>query len=241
MRAWARMFLAAILATVAAEPAAAQMFNGLAGQLAMDRLMLQGVVAQANRAMGDAGAARAASSSTVRALPFRRSAAVTTEVRDRLIEDTRRRRGERSAAELRAALGGRDWVGERMAFLSAQGLDPNDLSDVIASYWVTSWRVVNGAREIDGPPLLGVRDQVRQVVAKDVRYQRMGDLERQRLADTVLYAAVMREASFEMAQGRRNHAALEAIAADTRSEFQRDLGLDLSALRLTNDGFSPKG
>jgi hypothetical protein len=112
------------------------------------------------------------------------------------------------------------------------GFSPNDAADVMAVYLVTGWEIVHGT-DANLTALRAVRRQVAGDMARNAALR--DPTTRAKLAEelkiiTTLFGGGVENAKREGATAR--------FAADVAAHYQRTMGRDLRAMRLTSQGFS---
>lgn len=160
--------------------------------------------------------------------------AVSRQVRARFVDDVARSQPE-ARAQLEAALAS-DWqAGYAREIARPNRLDPRNLADSHTAYLIASWAVVNGVANIPPRGIAAVRDAVRDDLEGRPEIARLTPAQRQGLAELLNYNTVLVMAQRMRIQ--RGDRALQAEAArHYAAQFSRQ-GVDLAALRLTDDGF----
>lgn len=193
-------------------------------------------------AIGSGGAARPArpkarpSAPEPAATTYRASAAVSARVR----RDFAGWMGEVAGAEggrrIAEVLSRRDPVKSWAGIVGGDGLRPGDVADAMASYWILNWVMANGA-DSNRTEAQAVREQVRRMIAASPGFSRLGNAERQEMAEVLMLNFLIQHAAYTdaMARGDRDTAARLGEAAIGR--FEREMGVDLRRLHLTNAGF----
>ncbi|CAI9416972.1 hypothetical protein ANOBCDAF_03858 [Pleomorphomonas sp. T1.2MG-36] len=145
-------------------------------------------------------------------------------------------RSAESGRRVAAALGDRDPVRGWARIVGDDGLHPGDMADVVAGYWLLNWTIANGA-DSSREGAEAVRRQVRQMIVASPGFDRLDGPERQRLSEALMLEFLAEHAAYADAVARGDRAAADRLAEAAVARFRAQLGVDLRALRLTDDGF----
>ena len=140
--------------------------------------------------------------------------------------------GPRTAEELRRGDPLRRWS----QLVGADGLRSGDLADALAGWWVLSWVVANGA-DSNRAQALGAREQARAVLAASPSLARLDDARRQEMAEVLMLDFVVQQAAYVDAVKRGDRAAARRMGDQAAARFQREMGVDLRRVHLTERGF----
>ena len=141
-----------------------------------------------------------------------------------------------SGRRVAAALGDRDPVRGWARIVGDDGLHPGDMADVVAGYWLLNWTIANGA-DSSREGAEAVRRQVRQMIVASPGFDRLDEAERQRLSEALMLEFLAEHAAYADAVARGDRAAADRLAEAAVARFRAQLGVDLRALRLTDEGF----
>lgn len=123
--------------------------------------------------------------------------------------------------------------------MSRPAFDRRNLGDVFAAYLVMSWEVVNGADAHAQPAGVdAVRAKSSAALARDGRVRAMSDADKQRLAETLAYLAMIAVTAQRDLRRSGNTAALEQLRAGVRLSTRKMIGVDVKGLRLTENGLA---
>lgn len=173
-------------------------------------------------------------------LNFARDAEVTRNVNQRLAASMTRPGSGIDAAALTRALDTGRLQGEFGRLLREFGMSPDNLADVVAGYLIINWEVAN---ETDSRPYsrgyTAVRDDVAAALAASGATQRLSAAQKQEFADALIATAML------TVEGRRQLLRSDDTAAkqrlrDAARSGARQLGVDVTAVRLTNAGFAAR-
>lgn len=185
-----------------------------------------------------------------RPAPTRPAAQISTtyraspQVSSRVIEQYSRRlaatlgpaEGPRVAEELRRGEPLRRWS----RLVGADGLRPGDLADAVAGWWVLSWVVANGG-DSNRAQALGAREQARAMLAQNPGLARLDEARLQEMAEVLMLDFVVQQDAYVQAMQRGDRAAARRLSDQAAARFQRDMGVDLRRVRLTERGFARLG
>jgi hypothetical protein len=125
---------------------------------------------------------------------------------------------------------------ERMgALMAPHGFRVDDLADVYALWWITSWQAMRGRNDDPAPAVnAAVRAQTHRALAATPALVGADDATRQQLAESLLLHAMLIDAAVDQAKGNPQRM---QVVAKTAAEGARAIGLDLAAMNLTERGF----
>lgn len=238
--------LAAAVPCLVAPCAQAQMFSNLAGNMAMNRQLMQPVDSQRihnatasiglSRLAGGLGGAHARGpASTAARTGYRRDPAVSAQVREQFADAMQRAYGPAMAAAVRADFRRTDPVRLWESLSAPDGFRPNDLSDALASYIALNWMVANG-RDLQPPQAAALRAEVRRSLGSDPAVARMSEHDRQALAETLMCNFVYQQQGYNEALRRKDRALIARISDAAQSRSRGELGMDMRATQLTAAG-----
>lgn len=123
-----------------------------------------------------------------------------------------------------------------LELVAADGLEANNVADALAAYWVLNWVAANGAyeQEIDNGP---VQRQLRAAFANDANFLKMGDQQRQELAEGYILDFLVEHATLNAAVADGNTELLTRIGTAAALQFRQKFGVDLLSVKPGPDGF----
>lgn len=166
-------------------------------------------------------------------LRYRSSAAVSQAVLDRVAHQF----GGDRAADYRQALV-HDGVLEKFdALLRDYGFANRNLADAFTAYLVLSWEVVND-RDADAyrGGIAALRTHMRAALARNPRIAALADAQKQELAETFGYLAMIAAGTRNQLERNGDRAALLRLQDGVNSSA-RKMGVDLRAVAMTPQGF----
>ena len=142
-----------------------------------------------------------------------------------------------SAAAMDAVFGHTDIIQEFGAALSPYGYSVANVGDAYAAWWMLAWKAANGDTTDPTPgQFSAVQAQAHNALAATPQIAGANDAQKQKFAEALLMQAAMAEALNGMAKDQP-----ELMPQLQQSIRQGALaaGLDLDAMRLTENGFVP--
>lgn len=143
-----------------------------------------------------------------------------------------------AAAELERNLASVDIVGEAGKGMRAMGLDPHNIADAYALWWVLAWSAGNQTESpSDAPTYQAVQAQARAAFTATPGLAERSDAEKQQFAEAMIVQAMILDSANDAVRG--DPAQMKALA-DQAKRGAKEMGLDLSTMVLTSDGFRPR-
>jgi hypothetical protein len=141
------------------------------------------------------------------------------------------------APQLAAELGDGSIFNQYGQLVESIGLDPNNVSDNMAVWWLTAWEASAGRpMEISPSSFAVVRDQVQNMMLNaDVAAYSNAD--KQKLADDFMIRSLVLSSQIDQAKVDPDFA--KQLAAGVKQSV-KESGLDFDKLSLTEDGFVPR-
>ena len=189
-----------------------------------DVILKQGQSARRGNAPGQANLA---------ALQFQPSAAVSQAVLDRIA----RQFGGRQPDTYRQALVREGMLAKFDALLAHYGYRNHDVADAFTAYLVLSWEVVNnGSIGANRAGIDAVRHNMQQALARNPRFVAMPDAQKQEMAETFGYLAMIAASTRGELQRKGDSGSLAKLQDGVNGTARR-MGVDLRAIELTPQGF----
>ena len=174
-----------------------------------------------------------ASAANLAALQFQPSSAVSTAVLDRIA----RQFGGRQPDSYRQALLREGMLAKFDALLQQYGYDSHNVADAFTAYLVLSWEVVNnGSATQNRAGIDAVRRHMQQALARDARFVAMPDAQKQEMAETFAYLAMIASSTRSALQRKGDPMGLAKLQ-DGVNGTARKMGVDLRNVKLTSQGF----
>lgn len=141
------------------------------------------------------------------------------------------------ADQLAAAFAATDFIGEIARAGAPYGLHIDNVADAYATYWIGAWYAARGRNDTPSRAMLAaVRAQAARAIGETAVFRGANDATRQELAEALWIQAALLDVSVEQSKGKPE--ALKAIGA-AALQGARGMGIDLSAMTLTEAGFVP--
>lgn len=163
---------------------------------------------------------------------------VSAELKAALLQKASQALGPEAGPKLVAAFANRDPVALWANAMARNGLHPNDVADVLASYFVLNWCMANRA-DLSTPQVIAVRDQMQRAVASGKVVQ-LPDAGRQIVAETAMFEFDIQSAVYANALHQHDQAALQKLGDAAEQRFQAEEKIDLRNLAITPEGLTPK-
>lgn len=143
-----------------------------------------------------------------------------------------------AAADLERMFDAIDVVGEAGKAMTGLGLDPHNVADAYAIWWIQAWANAH-MREApsDAATFQAVSRQARAAFADTQGFAALPDADKQRFAEALMVQAVMLGSAFDAAAGDAN---LKRRLAGAAKQGASGMGLDLATMTLTPQGFRPR-
>lgn len=151
--------------------------------------------------------------------------------------DSSRAADPQGAENLAALFAQGDLIERMRPELAKYGLVIDNVADAYAVWWINAWLASRGSHDdISAATAAAVRRQVVQSMASTPELATAGDAAKQEMAEALLVQGVLLAAALEQAKGDR---AQEAALSRAAVQGASGMGLDLSAMTLTEKGFVP--
>lgn len=132
-----------------------------------------------------------------------------------------------------------DWLaGYRDEIARPNGLKPDNLADVMTAYLIAGWAIVHKREAISPQSIRAVRDQLRETIPSNQLLARQSEVERQRMAEELMYSTVLIMANRVEISRTKNAQLADQASRHYRQVVESGMRVDLSKLALTDAGFS---
>jgi hypothetical protein len=234
--------VAMCVAVLSAGPAWAQDFPAIGSQY-IDFGASMASVGQMNNVLGSTvrsgGGDRRAAAPTrptgATSTRYRGSPAISAQVRAKFA-DFVARADPANAEQLRKVIQQQDLLGMWEKHVAVDGLRRGDVADAMTSYWVQNWQIANKVPFASRAQVQAVRGQVARALGASPAFAKMGDAERQAMAETFMLNFVAQGSAYSDAVTRRDAAAAARFSDAAAARFRTDMNLDLRRLTLTEAG-----
>lgn len=122
--------------------------------------------------------------------------------------------------------------------MQTAGLQPNNVADAYAIWWVAAWEAVNN-RDVGTATKLyqSVSGQAASALLSTPAFAATTDAQKQEMAEALLIQAALIDAHIDDAAGSSTK---QAALAKAVNQGAKRMGLDLTKMTLTPDGFIPR-
>uniref|UniRef100_UPI00310145DC DUF6683 family protein n=1 Tax=Neorhizobium sp. EC2-8 TaxID=3129230 RepID=UPI00310145DC len=121
--------------------------------------------------------------------------------------------------------------------LAKYGMRIDNLADAYAVWWIGAWQATRGSTDDPSQAATAaVRQQVMRTMAAVPEFAKANDTLKQSMSEALFMQALLLGVGLEQAKG--NAAQTKAIGR-AAADGARGMGLDLTAMTLTDDGFKP--
>jgi hypothetical protein len=139
------------------------------------------------------------------------------------------------ARQLQALFASGDVIDKMGALIGPHGFRIDDLGDVYALWWITTWQATRGRNDDTSPAINeAVRRQTHRALAATPALLSGGEATRQQLAESLLLHAMLIDAAVDQAKGNPQQMQTVGKAA---AQGAKVMGLDLATMQLTETGF----
>lgn len=139
-----------------------------------------------------------------------------------------------SSVEGGPELGDMDLVGQMEKAMQPIGFHVNNVADAYTLWWVASWKISNSSHErVSLAQYTAVKQQASRLIS-ETEVASASDAQKQELAEELLLQTIMMEYQYDLARG---NPANQIEFAKSIASKSKTMGLDLTALDLTEQGF----
>lgn len=119
--------------------------------------------------------------------------------------------------------------------LAPKGFHVDNVADVYSVWWITAWQATRGrSDDTSDTTNRAVQAQAARALASTPQLAGASDASKQELAEALLIQSMLLEAAVDQAKG--DPAQMKAVGA-AAAQGARGMGLDMSAMELTETGF----
>ena len=162
-------------------------------------------------------------------------------VRKKVISDllvNARKLDANSAAGAEAFLGSTNIIDQIDQMIRPMGLRADNVADAYTLWWVIAWHAANGRQgEPDAQIMAAVKQQASNALLSTPQFASANDAQKQEMAESMLIQAALIDAHIDAAAGKP---AEQAALAKAVNQGAKKMGLDLTKMDLTENGFVPR-
>ncbi len=139
------------------------------------------------------------------------------------------------AASLEALFAQGDIIERLRPELAKHGLDVNNVADAYVLWWINAWQASRGINDDVSPlTVVAVRKQVMASLTGTTGFGAADDATKQEMAESLIIQSILLSAAVDQSKGKPDQMKAVQSAA---TQGARGMGLDLSAMNLTEGGF----
>ncbi len=218
-------------------PVSAQMFGTIAGQTAMNNVIMANVNQRGQRNAHNEDKRKSTTPQTPQMDAADFSYSPSKRLRDKNIKD------------LAASLSKTDpQAGEKLNALHAQsdvissidqrmrtvGLRADNVADAYTIWWISAWEAVNNQDMGSSRQLFrSVKNQIEGAIGNTALFSNMSNAQKQVFSESLLLQAFMIDSA-------KQDPSMQAQLPQAVNQGAKRMGLDLTKMTLTNDGFVPR-
>jgi hypothetical protein len=170
-------------------------------------------------------------------LPYTRSMAVSTRVRDQFLANLPMRGKESELARMRAMITENDFVQIYAGIARLEGLESGSVEGLMALFYGQSWAIVNRQPLPTARQYLGIQQQLRtdRTTKIMVEWDKRSNEERQELVEKLVYPLILQRSHYRIYLRDGNTAAIAEVS-DRVHRGMVGFGMDMRAMQLGNAG-----
>lgn len=131
-----------------------------------------------------------------------------------------------------------DVLGTTGGIMGSLGLDPHNVADAYALWWIIVWAAANNQESpSDAATYQAVQRQARTAFGATTDFGQTSDADRQQFAEALMVQAALLDTTSDSVQG--DAASMKLVAAAARKGAE-SMGLNLDTMVLTSEGFRPR-
>ena len=143
-----------------------------------------------------------------------------------------------NAAQIESVLAGGKIIDQLDQMMRPMGLRANNVADAYALWWVIAWHAVNKQPLVQNNQLLGaVKAQASNGLLSTPQFASTSNAQKQELAESLLIQAALIDGHIDDAAGNPTQ---QAALAKAVNQGAKKMGLDLTTMDLTEQGFVPR-
>lgn len=203
----------------------------------LDRQRMDAIIAPDHGSGQTAGSAARREGPGRTVTTYHPSREVSARVRRQFAEWTAGLSRSKDGRRIAAGLNERDPVRSWAKIVGGDGLKPGDMVDAVTSYWILNWVMANGTVNTRAEAQ-AVRRQVRRMIAASPSQARLKEAGRQQISEVLMLNFLIEHAAYADAKARGDSGTAGRLGEAAVARFQKELGVDLRELRLTDAGFT---
>jgi hypothetical protein len=186
-----------------------------------------------------AGVKPQSAGSSMALLSFVPSPGISARVRESVIDSAIKTDPSLDRAKLEEGFANNQVLKSFAELLANYGYSSTNLADVMTAYYVVCWEVVNGTDASgNSGGISAVNAQLKGALLANLNFQRLPDTDKQQVAEVMAYQTVIVASAKNELIKRGDQAGLQRLRQSVRQGVLQ-MGVDLSRLKLTSQGFVP--
>ena len=179
----------------------------------------------------------ASSSVAIADLNFNSSPTVRKQLFDKMVSE-QRKVDPVSAKKTAAFLSSTNIIDQIVQMMRPMGLRADNVADAYTLWWVIAWHAANGRQgEPDAQIMAAVKQQASNALLSTPQFASTNDAQKQEMAESMLIQAALIDAHIDAAAGNPSQ---QAALAQAVNQGAKKMGLDLTKMDLTENGFMPR-
>ena len=152
--------------------------------------------------------------------------------------DSMKRNDPSNSSNIDALFGGGEIIGRLDEMMRPWGLRTNNVADAYTVWWVAAWHAVNRRELTPDPITMGaVKRQAQGALLSTPQLTAASNASKQEMAEALLVQAMLIDGGIDDAAG---NSVKQAALAKAVNQGAKRMGLDLTKMTLTQDGFVPR-
>ncbi len=166
---------------------------------------------------------------------YRASPAVSLRVQRQFTDFVEKTSGRQAGQQVRETFRKRNPVTSWSSIVKADGFRSGDVVDAVAAYLILNWMMANGS-DNNQQQASAVRQQIRQALSNNPGFARLGNDERQALAETSMLNFLVQHAAYIDALKRGDKVMIRRLSDAAVTRFQNQMNMNLREVKITAAG-----
>lgn len=167
---------------------------------------------------------------------YRASPAVSLRVQRQFTDFVEKTSGRQAGQQVREIFRKRNPVASWVSIVKADGFRSGDVVDAVGAYLILNWMMANGS-DNNQQQASAVRQQIRQALSNNPGFSRLGNDERQTLAETSMLNFLVQHAAYIDALKRGDKVMIRRLSDAAVARFQNQMNMNLREVKITAAGF----
>lgn len=238
MRSHSIIFIAATSLAAAPAPLSAQMFGTIAGQTSMNNVIMANVNQRGQRSAHNDDQRKSGTPQTPRINAADFSYSPSKKLRDKIVSElaiSLSKTDPQAGAQLNALHAQIDVISSIDQRMRSVGLRADNVADAYTVWWIAAWEAVHN-RDVGSSRQLfnSVKNQVEGAIGNTALFSHMNNAQKQAFYESLLLQAFMIDSA-------KQDPSMQAELSEAVNQGAKQMGIDLTTMTLTEDGFVPSG